>query len=443
MRKQQPKPGQIGQYWLSKKPGREGNTDAWCRTWYDAKSRQTRRVSLGTSDFQEASLALAQIAIVDQRPVEGRPDDVLIEEVLLRFWEHHGRHSVSAVNLKREIALWQEFWAGKTVAEITPSSQREFRDWIKVGKRKELKKSSIDKILSAGRSALKAAVRDGELLSAPFIRTVETASEKRNRPPKGRVVKPVEIAQYLDSIKSFHLFAYVIIGLATLARPAAILDLKREQFDADESRLDLNPPGRSQTRKFRPIIPVGPTLRNWLSPLNDPQAHYISWKGHRLQSIDITFDRTREAAGLGKGFTPYSLRHSMSRALRKRKVSLDEIGLILGHLPQSSSATTTIYAPMDPDYCNDAISAIELELGEIQKCLKSPYDLRDPQTVRSYLAELETPQGHLRDSQKVELENLIMSQVPPHEIHRQLGISYTTIRKHRLRLKDRSGKPTH
>jgi hypothetical protein len=55
----QPKPGQIGAYWLSKKPGRDGTTDAWCRTWYDSGKRQTCRVSLGTADFHEASLALA------------------------------------------------------------------------------------------------------------------------------------------------------------------------------------------------------------------------------------------------------------------------------------------------------------------------------------------------------------------------------------------------
>jgi len=56
-----PKPGQIGNYWLSKKSGREGRAHAWYRTWYDKASRQTCRVSLGTADFQEASLALGKL----------------------------------------------------------------------------------------------------------------------------------------------------------------------------------------------------------------------------------------------------------------------------------------------------------------------------------------------------------------------------------------------
>ena len=50
----QERPGQIGDYWLSKRRGSE----QWCRTWYDTATRQTRRESLGTADFQEGKLRL-------------------------------------------------------------------------------------------------------------------------------------------------------------------------------------------------------------------------------------------------------------------------------------------------------------------------------------------------------------------------------------------------
>ncbi len=59
------RPGQIGDYWLSKRE----RSDLWYRTWYDPKSRNTRRASLGTADFDEAQL---------------------------RYYEKHAKHTRSA-----------------------------------------------------------------------------------------------------------------------------------------------------------------------------------------------------------------------------------------------------------------------------------------------------------------------------------------------------------
>ncbi|WP_281641260.1 hypothetical protein, partial [Acetobacter orientalis] len=47
---------QIGEYWLSQvKPA-----SIWHITWYDKAARQTRRKSLGISDFEAAKTKLAQ-----------------------------------------------------------------------------------------------------------------------------------------------------------------------------------------------------------------------------------------------------------------------------------------------------------------------------------------------------------------------------------------------
>ncbi len=48
----QERPGQIGNYWLSQRTGSKN----WCRTWFDAATRQTNRASLGTTDIQEAKV---------------------------------------------------------------------------------------------------------------------------------------------------------------------------------------------------------------------------------------------------------------------------------------------------------------------------------------------------------------------------------------------------
>src|SRR6266404_5130061 len=87
---------QIGSFWLSKKPGRTGADDVWCRTWYDADARQTRRVGLGTTDFQEATLRLAAWVIANERTHNAAPERVLIESVLLNYWNDHAKHLPSA-----------------------------------------------------------------------------------------------------------------------------------------------------------------------------------------------------------------------------------------------------------------------------------------------------------------------------------------------------------
>ena len=75
-----PRAGQVGDYWLSKKT-RKGR---WYRSWYDAASRQTCRVGLGTTSFQEASLRLAAWVVENTRTHLAAPDEVLIESTLLK-----------------------------------------------------------------------------------------------------------------------------------------------------------------------------------------------------------------------------------------------------------------------------------------------------------------------------------------------------------------------
>ena len=60
--------GQIGRYWLS----RRRNSAAWCRTWFDASTRQTCRASLGTDDLDEAKLALAAWITANAQPTRAR-----------------------------------------------------------------------------------------------------------------------------------------------------------------------------------------------------------------------------------------------------------------------------------------------------------------------------------------------------------------------------------
>jgi hypothetical protein len=368
MRKQRSQhPGQIGEYWLSKKPDRGDVDDVWCRTWYDSRTRQTCRVSLGTSDFQAAQLQLAAWVIANQRPKNAGPDQVLIETVLLTYWNDHAQHLPSSKTQWLGLSYWQEFWTGKTVSELTPREQERFRKWLA---KRGTGPSGIDRIMSVGRAALNRAHKWQELSEVPHIFGFLTAEEKRGREPIGRPVSPKEIARLMDAARSRHMLTFLIIGSNTLARPAAILDARPAQFDAEHDLFDLNPPGRKQNKKFRPIVPVTQTLRPWLERSVGKSDRYVSYRGKPIRSITHMWRLTREAAGLDERVTAYSIRHGMARQLRKRGVPTEQIKILLGHLPSGSDATTSIYAPYEPEFLKDAVAAIEDVMSEIRDHLK-------------------------------------------------------------------------
>ncbi len=169
--------------------------------------------------------------------------------------------------------------------------------------------------MSVGRAALNRAHKWQELSEVPHIFGFLTAEEKRGREPIGRPVSLKEIARLMDAARSRHMLTFLVIGSNTLARPAAILDARPAQFDAEHDLFDLNPPGRKQNKKFRPIVPVTLTLRPWLERSVGKSDRYVSYRGKPIRSITHMWRLTREVAD--DRVTPYPIRHGMARQLRK------------------------------------------------------------------------------------------------------------------------------
>jgi hypothetical protein len=422
----QPKPGQIGDYWLSKKPGRDGAADAWCRTWYDKSSRQTCRLSLGTSDFQQASLALVRWITAELNSENDiDPENVFVEGVLLTYWYEHAQKLPSATTAWNGLAYWQEYWHGKTVAQITPREQKRFRNWLAA---KGLEDGGIDRVLSDGRAALNRAVKWQELTTAPHIFALQTAEDKRSRAPMGRPIVPKEMALLFDAANSRHMLIYLLIATNTLARPAAVLDLRGAQYDEAHDRVDLNPPGRRQNKKHRPVLAVTPTLRPWLQRAEDPRQRYVVYGGAPIKSIKTAWELLIQEAGLDGRVTPYSIRHGMAREMRKRKVPKEQISIFLGHLPKESDATTSIYAPYDPEYCSEAIAAIEDVMADIRKHLKRA-SIDQPVMDVAVLAKSipsRTKKG-IGDAKREEVRFLILSGLPHKEVVKRSGVSSGTV----------------
>lgn len=349
----------VGDFWLSKIPG----SPYWYRTWFDKRTRQTRRESLRVEGLEDAKKALDDWYVEHIRPVDAKPEDVLLEPILTRYQE--GRRETDQLAAGR----LGYFFSGKCVGDL---DQRRINGYIAFRKGHGVKLSTINRDLNTLRAALNDARKLGELQSIPHIPAVETAEDRRNAPPKGRPLSAKEMAALLDAAKAPHGVMLLMILCNTLCRPDAAYDLTPAQRDTEHGLLNLNPPGRKQTKKYRPIVPVTKTLKPWLDAAKS-QRYYvqISKSGRKIESNAKRFVReTRKAAGLGPDVNLYSIRHTMARELRKRRVPAEQIELMLGH--RRPDVTTQIYAPYEPDYCADAAAAIDAYFRELRKLLKRP-----------------------------------------------------------------------
>ena len=342
---------QVGDYWLSK----QSRSPAWCRTWYDTKTEQTRRARLGTTDFEEAKQILTDWFIANQNLSKEDPSKITLAEIFAPFYEQHGSKLVSAYQAQSSLSLWLEFFGTATVSEATTVPEQErFQFWLK--SEKGLGANTAHRIVSVGKTALNWAWKRGYLSSVPYILPVKKVAS----PPKGRPLEVTEIERLLEHAPSQHVRDFIYLMIGTAARPDAILDLTLGQCNLERRIIQLNPNGREQTKKYRPTVrmpeAVVPIIERRLAA-NDCQ-HVIAYHGRQIKYIRQAWRGMRKRAELDQAVAPYSLRHTMARWLRSQSVPAWEVAAQLGH-KQTGMSTTEIYAAYDPAYLSQSVKAID------------------------------------------------------------------------------------
>lgn len=347
------RPGQIGDFWLSKRPG----SQQWCRTWYEAG--QTKRSSLATADLEQAKLALLKWFQQHGKLSAQAPEKTSVVVVLSRYFERKARGSASEDVARVAIALWGEFFAGCTVADLRAPRQREFHAWLRAKKKKNgepFTEGYIKRLLGVGAAAIAWATKEGELDSAPFILPGVDGE------PRDRVLTVAESKRLWEAARHWHEYVFLALAYGTLARPEAILDLTREQVDFERGLIQQNAPGRKQTKKYRPVVPLAPILRPWLE--NAPAGPLVRFHGKPIASFKTSFRRMRAAAGLGTDVVAKTIRHTMATELRANGVPEAEIQGFLGH--RAYGGKTEIYAKYRPDYLGQAVGVIEGYVGKVR-----------------------------------------------------------------------------
>ncbi len=409
---------QLGQYWLD----RERGSAVWSYYWYDEQARRTRRKTTGCRELEDAKTWLAKLVLAAPPDEPMDEHNVTIAAVRRHYFKHHADKIRSRNAARRALGLLSEYAASYVVegapkvADFSLARQHGYMRWCR--DKHNLSNKSISTYLSYIKAALRFAAtpilvtdhhgveREVRLLKAlPFVEDSEEKVAKVTGLPRSRprdwIPTDAELARIIDAIEHEHVFRYVVIALNTWARPEAITELDvARQVNFERGLVDLNPPGRSQNKKVRPMVRLTANLRGWLLHWNASRP--ISINNSPVGRIDNrTLARAAGRAEVKGEFVKYTLRHYMATRVRRVagvSVSREERATWMGHVDPHHRTTEAHYESMDPDYLLNAANATDAILELLDRhCrvrrLVPPNATRSGLTVVSGSSETEALTG--------------------------------------------------
>ena len=256
---------------------------------------------------------------------------------LNHYYDNDIQFKPSAKIAFRAIQLIAEFVSEKIgvsapVSAFSQVRQREFMKWSIA--RFAHSAGTISRNLSVASAAFyfgrkQQIIRDGFgneievtlLDSAPHVvtqaREVARLTDIPDSTPRDWLPSFEEFGVFIDRIdvRQENLFRFVMMALNTWSRPEAIIDLRTDrQIDWAFGVVDLNPPGRRQTKKYRPKIKLTENLADWFRHW-DASAPMM-WDGKPVTTMKRTFKRHAVASG-HTNFTQDTIRHFMATYVRQ------------------------------------------------------------------------------------------------------------------------------
>ncbi|MBV1686473.1 hypothetical protein KRR38_01985 [Novosphingobium sp. G106] len=400
---------------LSEEKTGKPTSDRWYIWWYDPSTGRQQRKTTGASNVRAACNALDDHYLATHTSTVLEQETYSVGDAMSDYWIEHGQHLASAAGIKSRFALMQRFLDAE-VAErrlndpilpehIDDRLLSRFRAWaIKIpivarkkdaagnwvdGKSRPRTASTVEESVIQLKAALNYAFKARRTRYVPPL-----AHKTRNQvtPERTYRLSVNAIGELLDySVRGAGNYAghadrllpfrrYLIAAVCTLARPDAIYDMSvdrnREQWMQNERMFALNPAGRIQTKKFRPIVPVVDLLHFWLSSTDEwfvcsERSSYDESEGAhvvtqgRVASVRSAWDGARQQLGIPDGWGPKLIRHSMATILANRRVDLFELEMALGH--RVLGRTSSRYALFDPEYLGTIAAGIDDVVSDLAK----------------------------------------------------------------------------
>lgn len=363
---------ELGGQWLAREPGRTG----FWRFWYDAGTQKVRRQRLGGLDLEAAKLELAQHVLRAEAPRRSSP----LAAVMLRYHEERS-DKVRSAKMARAASRKALAFFGADAAVCDLTEQRQASFVVRLAE-EGASLGYIARIVGV----IAAGIAHARIADAPIF-TAKTwiARHAPGAAPPRRAALPTDadIEAALSAEIPEPLFRWLLISLATGARPEAALDLAPGQ--RRDGLLALNPPGRAQNKKHRPTVREPAALTPWLDRWEADGStalygRYVAYSG--VSAVQTALARLKEATGLR--LTAYSLRHKVTTVLRRAKrkgVTEDGIAVQLGH-KRPDVRVTGEYGEFDPDYLCAEAEALDAWISGLAFVRHEPEARRRTETGR-------------------------------------------------------------
>lgn len=369
-------------------------------SWYDRDAGRNRTRSTGTEDILEAERELDALYLKRERgqavcsacgqPLRAGARHLLKTAIADYLVAREGRPSIGSI--KPRLAHVSNFLADTDREEAACEDVDEdwidtFREWaleVPIVSPKGGERDRSPGTVEASVRQLAAAInfaygRKDTLFPANFaakppeevsrtpvyradIKTLARMFDYCVNPEEPPVGKGYSLPKRKTDRAQLHRFLQV--SVATWARPDAAHDVSakrdRDQWHSNARALNLNPRGRPQTKKHRPIVPIGSRMA---ALFDQTTGFYVS-----VDSVRKGFEAMSEKLGLpGDREGGLKLvRRSMAHIARERLGERDWIEgrIMLGHHRVTTSDT---YAPFQTGYLARALEVTDAIIEEIEK----------------------------------------------------------------------------
>jgi integrase len=351
-------------------------------TWRKYPDGRRQRQSTGTTSRAEAEAIEAKWKVEAHRLKHwGDQPSYLYDDMMDAYLEATKDAKRSAWRDEYSAVHLGEYFNGKVLNALKRSDVRGYIDYRKTkGALLPKRKNELERrIRQISPSTIN---RELDLLSAAInYARVEWEWEIPNPTlgvslpePEGRLryLSKEEYARLIDaakaSKKAAHLVDFIRLAVHTGMREQEMLGMAVDRVDLRQNLLKLE--GKDTKGKRRRYVPMNEQARQAvLNRLRFRAEHcpdspwlFCHKDGERIQSVQTSFERARDVAGV-PGFRIHDLRHTCASWLVMEGVSLYFVKELLGH---ASIETTERYAHLAPENVRQAVSVLDglLRIGQ-------------------------------------------------------------------------------
>lgn len=300
--------------------------------WYDKQNRRTERFSLRTKNSEVAKAGYITFLSQGKGMYENAGSSLSVADALDRYELEHVNHKCADPDRQRSAISHLKAHFGQTpIRAIDIPACRGYADARRAGlvgggkrtKSKVGSDSTIRRELVVLTAAANHAVKWRRLALAEMP-SVEYPTENRH---VAEWYTKDEV-RYLIMTADGDLQKFLRLLYWTGARRRAIEQLHARQIDFGGRLINLLTPGKKQTKKRMPIVPIFPEIEGDLRDLA-PKGVLFGRDFYRDYNAHAT------GAGLGSKAHPHVMRHSRATHMLQDGVSIYDVAKLLGDTVQT------------------------------------------------------------------------------------------------------------